>query len=53
MDYPDVAQVIHLGPPNEVETHVEDTGRAGRNGSLALALLLSKSRRERDIWKRV
>lgn len=49
VDCPDVSQVIHLGPPNDVESYVQETGRAGRNGSLVLVVLLLKSRRDRFV----
>lgn len=49
VDCPDVLQVIHLGSPSDVESYVQETGRAGRNGSLALAVLLLKKRRDRFI----
>ena len=37
-----VREVIHLGLPDDVESYVRETGRAGRDGSPALALLLLK-----------
>ena len=48
VDCPDVSQVIHLGPPNDVESYVQETGHAGRNGSLALAVLLLKNRKNNE-----
>ena len=41
IDCHDVRQLIHLGPPIDIEAYVQETGRAGRDGSPALALLLS------------
>ena len=49
MDCPDVSQVIHLGPPNDKELYAQETGCADRNGSLALAVLLLRNRRDRFI----
>ena len=37
-----VREVIHLGLPDDIESYVQETGRAGRDGSPALALLLLK-----------
>ena len=39
-----VCQVIHYGFPSDVESYVQETGRAGRNGNLAIATLVKKSR---------
>ena len=38
IDCPDVYHVIHLGPPDDLESYVQETGR-GRNGSVAYATL--------------
>lgn len=40
IDCPDISNVIHYGPPGNVEQYVQETGRAGRNGEFATALLL-------------
>lgn len=40
IDSPDVQQVIHYGPPCDIETYVQETGRAGRNGEQAHAILV-------------
>ena len=40
IDCPDISNVIHFDPPPNVEQYVQETGRAGRNGELASALLL-------------
>ena len=44
---PDVTQVINFGAPNDAESYIQETGRGGRDGNPALALLLryGKSRR--------
>ena len=38
----DIRQVIHFGPPDDVESYVQEVGRAGRDGLPSLALLLKK-----------
>ena len=40
VDCPNISQFIYLGPPNDVELYVQETGHAGTNGSLALAVLI-------------
>ncbi len=42
VDCPDVRQVIHLGAPVDTESYIQESGRAGRDGNAALALLLKK-----------
>ncbi len=44
VDCPDVRQVIHLGAPADVESYIQESGRAGRDRNPALALLLKKKR---------
>ena len=39
IDCPDVRQIIHWGVPEDVETYVQETGRAGRDGLLSCAVL--------------
>ena len=41
IDSPDVRQVIHLGVPEDTESYLQETGRGGRDGEPALALLLT------------
>ena len=40
IDCPDVENVIHLGPPDDLESYVQETGRGGRDGRTAFATLL-------------
>ena len=42
IDCPDIENVIHCGAPSTVEQYVQETGRAGRNGEPAVALLYGK-----------
>ena len=40
VDCPDIRQVIHLGLPDNTESYIQETGRAGRDGLPSLATLL-------------
>lgn len=40
MDKPDIRSVIHYGPPASVEAYLQESGRAGRDGGPATALLI-------------
>ena len=42
VDCPNVQEVVHYGPSSDVESYIQETGRAGRDGCLALALLIRK-----------
>ena len=42
---PDIRQIIHLGPPEDVEAYLQATGRAGRDGKSFVAVLLKKKPR--------
>ena len=39
VDIPNVRTVIHYGPPNDVESYFQESGRAGRDGKLSKAIL--------------
>ena len=44
IDCPDVRQVIHWGVPEDAEMYVQESGRAGRDGMPACALLMKNGR---------
>ena len=39
LDCPNVHQVIHWGPANDIDSYVQHTGRTGRDGKLSVAIL--------------
>ncbi len=43
IDCPDVRQVIHWGVPDDTEMYIQESGRAGRDGKLALALIMKNA----------
>ena len=44
IDCQDIERVIHWGPPSTSEQYVQESGRGGRNGNEAEALLLYGAR---------
>ena len=40
IDCGDVREVVHVGAPDDVESYIQETGRAGRDGLAAMAMLL-------------
>ena len=45
IDCHDVRNIIHFGAPDDVESYIQETGRAGRDGLPALATLVCKKKR--------
>ena len=37
-----VKKIVHFGPPDNVESYIQETGCAGRDGSLSHAIFLKK-----------
>ena len=44
IDCPDVRQVIHIGAPSDIESYVQETGRAGRDGHQLLLFYYTRTR---------
>ena len=40
IDCRDVRTIINLGPPEDIDVYIQQTGRAGRDGAPARAILL-------------
>ena len=40
VDCADVRQIVHVGMPDDTESYVQETVRAGRDGKPSLAILL-------------
>ena len=45
VDCSGVQKIIHVGIPDDTETYIQGTGRAGRDGKPALALLLEHGKK--------
>lgn len=43
IDCPNVRSVIHLGGSDDIESYIQETGRAGRDGLQSTATLLTKA----------
>ena len=48
LDAPDVQQSIHLGPSDSIQAYVQETGRCGRNGEDAIALLYYRNKKKKS-----
>ena len=44
IDVPNIHTVFHWGPPNDIESYVQETGRGGRNGEPTRAILYYNKR---------
>ena len=42
LDCPDMRQVIHYGPPSDIDSFIQETGRSGRDSMLSASLLVTK-----------
>ena len=49
IDCPNVRQVIHLGAPDDTESYIQETGRAGRDGLPALATLINNKKNRKSM----
>ena len=48
LDCPDVRQVLHIGAPDDVESYIQETGRAGRDGMLSVVTLFNKKAKKQS-----
>ena len=42
IDIPNVRQIIHWGPPADIEQYIQEVGQAGRDGNASCATLIGK-----------
>ena len=45
IDCPDIRQIVHLGPSDDLESYLQAIGRAGRDGKPAAAVLIARKPR--------
>ena len=43
LDCPNVCQVIHWGAPDDIDSYVQHTGRAGRDGKMSVSIFFTHS----------
>ena len=53
IDCADVRQIVHVGLPDDTESYIQKTGRAGRDGKPALAMLLQVKGKSRNPDKNI
>ena len=39
LDCPNVRKIVHLGAPSDIESYIQETGRAGRDGEKSSVVL--------------
>ena len=46
LDCPDVRQVLHIGATDDVESYIQETGHAGRDGMQSVVTLFNKKTKQ-------